>query len=156
MIPIDETKPDIREIDGVKYSFLPLLGEAELLYYRIIKMTGPKELPKLIVEAKTQIDSENPDKQWAKGERETAVRERASKMAESDEGQESIYDNMEAIAILDQLIDSVLVGWVSTTKPVRPFPEHKHPSRCFQTRDKVEIYHIIGGLNSIEESERKN
>jgi hypothetical protein len=156
MIPIDETKIEEREIDGVKYSFRPIIGETELLFHRVLNLSGPKQLKHYIAESKKQIDSENIGKVWAVSEKENAVRERTTRLAnEAGEG-DSIFDNIEAITALDRLIDSVLVGWVSSTSTVPKFPDHKQPSKCFKIIDKLKLLNIIGEMNSVGETETKN
>jgi hypothetical protein len=155
MIPIDDTKPEIVEVEGVKYFLLPIVGPNELLYWKVLKHCGPKNVKPFLEQAKTEIEAENPGKTWGNGERECTIRARAMRLSGADDD-DSIFDRPEAVQALNDLIDSILVDWASETVKLPAFPEHKHPSRCFKTNDKVQLLNKISDLNKVSETERKN
>lgn len=82
---------------------------------------------------------------------------RAMKCVTPEEiGNGHLMDKPENIQHIDALIDAVLVGWASKDKTVRPFPEHKKPSKCFRLTDKISLLNVICEINTIGEVERKN
>jgi len=158
MIPIDASKPEVKEIDGVKYSFLPIMGESELLYHNVISLIYPQDLKKAIAKAQEEIDTENkfldalPDSAL----RAAAVKARALEISEKEDIGKSIYENPEACAALGELIDAVLIGWESQLPNIPAFPSDKHPSKCFKILDRVKLLNMISDSILIGETERKN
>ncbi len=156
MIPIDPQEV-IKHLDkksGVIYHFRPLIGKQEVSLLRALDIIVADPRP-YIKSAEQEVDSASKGKKWAKGERETAIKKHATEMA-FNASLNSMQNIEKEIAAIDNLIDSVLVGWEAGEKQLPKFPADGKPSQFFNMNDRKDLFQIIIDLNSLNGSEARN
>ena len=150
MIPISADIP-VRvkdETDNVTYLYRLITGETEILWNRIITAWRVDHKP-YIAEATARIEASGIE--YAKGEKEKAIRKDAIEIAQ---GVEFVACVEREIRAKTDLIDACLVGWEGDNLP--KFPEDKKPSKCFKKNDLNDIFKTIIQINGLGDSEAKN
>jgi len=150
MIPISSDRIMEFTDNGVTYQCKPLTDEAELATRRVQRSMRAMYVPYMskaaeIVSCETFNSVE---------EKETATRNKAIEIARLENDTDE--NDRKEIEALNNLIDTVIVGWKSNRGDIVQFPEGKNPSKCFKLVDKYTMFSKIMEINSLSDEEVKN